>query len=172
MAMVMVFGVALHLSTPGDALRTVLLVSVISLVPVAVLMVRQVRRGSWTNADASNRAERPILFAVAIVGLAVLVGGVLLFRPGSFQIRGAIGVLALLAACAVITKWVKVSLHMAFGAVATTTLLSLGSPIGWVLLAVLPALAWSRLTLKRHQPSEVAIGLILGVVFGYAIVNL
>lgn len=172
MSMVMVLGVALHLSTPREALRTLLLVALIALLPIAALMVRQVRRGSWTNVDASNRAERPLLFAVGIVALAVLLGAVLVFRPGSFLLRGAVGVLGMLAVCAVATRWVKVSLHMAFGALATTTLLFLGSPAGWVLLAVMPALAWSRLALKRHSPAEVAIGLLVGIAFGFAIYSL
>jgi len=172
MTMVMVLGAALHFGTPREALQTLLFVALIALLPVAALMVRQVRRGSWTNVDASNRAERPLLFAVGIAALAVLLGAVLVFRPGSFLIRGVIGVLIMLAVCAVATRWVKVSLHMAFGALATTTLLSLGSPAGWVLLALMPALAWSRLSLKRHGPAEVAIGLLVGIAFGYAINNL
>ena len=168
----MVLGTALHFSTPREALRTLLFVTLIALLPVAVLMIRQVRKGSWTNVDASNRAERPLLFAVGIGALAVLLGAVLVFRPGSVLLRGAIGVLAMLVVCAVATRWIKVSLHMAFGALATTTLLFLGSPAGWVLLALMPALAWSRLALKRHSPAEVAIGLLVGIAFGFAIYNL
>jgi len=169
MTLVMVLGTALRFSSPGEALRTVLVVALVALLPVAALMIRQVRRGSWTNVDASNRAERPLLFAVGIAALAVLVGAVLVFRPGSFLLRGAAGVLIMLAVCAVATRWVKVSLHMAFGALATTTLLSLGSPAGWVLLAVMPGLAWSRLALERHRPAEVALGLLVGIAFGCAI---
>lgn len=172
MTMVMVWGAALHFSTPREALRILLLVTLIALLPVAVLMVRQVRRGSWTNVDASDRAERPLLFTIGIVALMVLLGAVLVFWPGSFLIRGAVGVLLMLATCAVATRWVKVSLHMAFGALATTILLALGSSVGWVLLVLLPALAWSRLALKRHRPAEVAIGLLVGIAFGYAISKL
>lgn len=172
MSMVMVLGAALRFSTPREAFRTLLLVTLVALLPVAVLMIRQVRKGSWTNVDASNRAERPLLFAVGIVALAVLIGAVLVFRPGSFLIRGAVGALAMLAVCAVATRWIKISLHMAFGALATTTLLFLGSPAGWVLLAMLPALAWSRLALKRHSLVEVAIGLLAGIAFGFAIHSL
>jgi hypothetical protein len=172
MVMVMVLGAALRFGTPREALRTLLLVALVALLPVAALMVRQVRSGSWTNVDASDRAERPLLFAVGIVALVVLLGAVLVFRPGSFLLRGVAGVLIMLAVCAVATRWVKVSLHMAFGALATTTLLSLGSPAGWALLAVMPALGWSRLALKRHRPAEVAIGLLVGVAFGLAISDL
>lgn len=172
MTLVMVFGVALRFGTPREALRTVLLVALIALLPIGALMVRQVRRGSWANVDASDRAERPLLFAVGIAALAVLLGVVLVFRPAGFPLRGTAGVLLMLVVCAVATRWVKVSLHMAFGALATTILLSLGSPAGWVLLAVVPALAWSRLTLKRHSLAEVALGLLIGILFGYAMVHL
>ena len=165
----MVLGTALHTGTPGEALQTALLVALIALLLVAVLMVRQVRRGSWTNVDASNRAERPLLYAVGIVAMAVLIGGVLVFRPGSILIRGAIGVLIMLIVCAIATRWIKVSLHMAFGALATTVLLVVGSPLGWVLLVLMPALAWSRLALERHRPAEVAIGVVVGIAFGCAI---
>lgn len=172
MTMVMVLGASLRFSTPREALQTLLLVTLIALLPMAALMVRQVRKGSWTNVDASNRAERPLLYAVGIAALTALLGAMLVFRPGSSQIRGVVGVLIMLAVCAVATRWVKVSLHMAFGALATTTLLSLGSPAGWALLAAMPALAWSRLALKRHRPIEIAMGLLVGVASGYAINNL
>ena len=171
MTLAMVLGVALHFETPREAIRTVVLVALIALLPLAVLMVRQVRRGSWTNVDASHLAERPLLLGVGIVALAVLLGTVLVVRPGSFLVRGALGVLILLAVCAVAARRVKVSLHMAFGALATTTLLLLGSAAGWVLLALMPALAWSRLALERHRPAEVAIGLLIGLACGWAIVN-
>jgi hypothetical protein len=169
MTMIMVLGVALRVSTPWEAVRTSLLVGLIVVAPVAVLMVRQVRRGSWTNVDASNRAERPLLFAVGMIALAVLLWTVLIFQSGSFLVRGVVGVLIMVAVCAGVTRWIKVSLHMAFGALATTILMSAGSPAAWALLAVMPVLAWSRVTLKRHRPAEVMVGLLVGVAFGYAI---
>ena len=171
-SMVMVLAVALRNSSAADALRTALLVAAIAVVPIAVLMVRQVRKGAWGNVDASNPAERPLLFGVSIAALALLIAMVLVLRPGSVLIRGALGVLILLIASAVATRWVKISLHSAFGALATTTLLAIRSPAGLVLLALLPALAWSRLSLERHQGIEVAIGLCLGVVIGLAITSL
>jgi uncharacterized membrane protein len=57
MTLVMVLGVALRLSTPRAALQTVLLVAACAIVPVAVLMIRQVRKGTWENVDASRKAN-------------------------------------------------------------------------------------------------------------------
>lgn len=171
MVMAMVLGTALRFSTPREAVRAVALVALIALVPVALLMVRQVRSGSWANVDASNLAERPVLFIVGIGAVLALLATTLAMRPGSFLIRGTVGVLVMLAVCAVATTWIKVSLHAAFGALAATTLLLLGSPSGWPLFAVLPVLAWSRLALGRHTASEVVAGVFVGLVFGYAIVS-
>ena len=72
----------------------------------------------------------------------------------------------MMVVCTVMTPWIKVSLHLAFASFAATTLILLGSPVGWVLLAVIPVLAWSRLHLSRHQPNEVVLGVIVGVVAG------
>lgn len=170
MVVVMVFGVALRLGPPRQALRTGLAVALLTLLPIVALMIRQVRFGSWANVDASNRAERPLLFAGCMVALVALVAYAIVFQPATFLVRGAVGVLAMLAACALATRWVKVSLHMAFGALAATTLVAVGSPAGWFLVAALPPLAWSRLALGRHQAVEVAVGLLAGVAAGYVIV--
>jgi len=168
----LVVATALHFGGTREAIRTALLVAVVAILPIAVLMVRQVRRGAWGNVDASHRGERPLLFAVGLLALAALLGVLLVLRPDSFLVRGAAGVLAMLAVCAVATRWIKVSLHMAFAALAAVTLLALGSPSGWALLSILPPLAWSRLVLGRHRPAEVVVGLLLGGVFGYAIRHL
>lgn len=166
-----VFAVAagLRLGTSADALGALLLVALVAILPVAVLTVRQVRRGSWTNVDASNQKERPVLFLVGTVALAALAVFAFVFRPGSFLGRGAIAVLVMLAVCAVINRWLKISLHMAFAALVTTTLLLLRSPVGWALVPVVPALAWSRLALGRHRLPEVIAGFVIGCLSGYAL---
>ena len=106
--------------------------------------------------------ERPILFLVALATMAAVVGWLLLTNPQSFLIRGLLVTGALVAVSAVITRWVKVSLHMAFAAMAATAMTVMRSPVGYLLLAVVPVLAWSRLALGRHRPLEVALGAALG----------
>jgi membrane-associated phospholipid phosphatase len=172
MAGVLSAAVATRLSPPAEAARTVALVLLVSVVPVAVLMIRQVRRGSWEHVDASHRSERPVLFLVAAVSLLALAGIAFALQPRSFLIRGALGTLAMVAVCAVATRWLKVSLHMAFAALATTLLLALGSIVGWLLLALMPLLAWSRLYLGRHTPAEVVAGVVAGAIAGFALYRL
>jgi hypothetical protein len=154
---------------PRETLRAMSLVALVALVPVALLMWLQVRRGAWQNVDASNARERPALFWVGGAALLVLLVYLRLRQPESFLIRGSVAVLAMMGVCALATRWVKVSLHLAFATLAATSLLLLGSPLGWLLVAVLPALAWSRLALGRHRSIELALGVAAGALTGVAL---
>jgi membrane-associated phospholipid phosphatase len=160
---VMVGTVAARRSSAGEALRSVAIVLAFTVIPMLVLMVRQVRAGAWENVDASNRKERPILYLVCGLGLAALVAYSFLAGAQSFLLHGVVGTLAMVGVCALATRWIKVSLHMAFATLATTCLLLLPSRVGWVLLPLVPALAWSRLFLARHRPLEVILGTAIGL---------
>jgi len=166
---VMVGTAAASRQTRSEAFRSIALVVLMTIVPIAVLMIRQVRRGVWENADASNRRERPMLYLVQGAGLIALLAYLTLSGPQSFMVRGVVATLGMVAVCAVATRWIKVSLHMAFAALAATTLAVMGSIVGYVLLLVLPVLAWARLALSRHTPLELALGTLAGVSAGVAI---
>lgn len=152
----------------GEAVGSVGLVMLFAIVPLALLMWRQVRRGKWENADASNRTERPMLYIAGGVSVLALLAYLLLLRPQSFMVRGVVATFGMMAVCAVATRWVKVSLHMAFAALAATGLALMRSPVGYALLLALPAILWSRLTLQRHTPLEVILGTIIGAGAGAA----
>lgn len=169
MVALMVGGAALRFGSPAEAAKTIALVAVATVLPVVILMLLQVRRGAWSNVDASNRAERPMLFAVGSAGLVALIVYLTLAQSESFLFRGALGTLGLLAACAAATRWIKVSLHLAFATLAATSLILLGSWLGWTLVPLVPLLAWSRLRLGRHRAAEVVVGGVAGVVTAVAI---
>lgn len=166
---VMVGTAAAGRQSAGAAVRTVAMVVLFTIVPIAVLMWRQVRRGNWQNADASNRAERPILYIVGGVALVALLAYLMVARTESFMLRGVVATLVMLTACGIATRWIKVSLHMAFATLATLALVLMRSPVGYALLVALPALAWSRLKLERHSPIELALGTLIGASAGAAL---
>ena len=139
------------------------------ILPVALLMARQVRAGRWGNVDASEPRERPVLFAVAFLALSALLLYLWVRRTDTFLLRGVAGTLALVVVAAVANRWIKVSLHMAFASMTTTVLVLLGSLVGWCLIPVVPALAWSRLQLSRHRPTELVAGTALGWITGLAV---
>jgi hypothetical protein len=166
---VLVGAAAAMRQTRAEALRTVTAVALLTILPVAVLMWRQVRRGRWQNTDASNRAERPVLYLVGAIGLVALLTYVLFSRQSASMARGVLATLGMLTVCGVTTRWIKVSLHMAFASLAATGLALMRSPVGYALLIALPALVWSRLTLHRHTRGEVALGTMIGAAAGLAL---
>lgn len=154
------------------AAQSVLVVTLIVLVPIAVVMFGQVRRGRWSNVDASKPSERPLLFAVAVTGLVAVLAWLLLNDPQSFLVRGVLVVTVFLLLSAILTRWVKLSLHVAFVALTATALCLIGSRVGYALIALVPVMFWSRVTLGRHRPFELLVGLVLGVATGVALVRL
>ena len=156
--------------SPGRAIQSVSLVVIAIIVPIAVLMFSQVRRGLWSNVDASKPSERPVLFLVALGGLVATLVWLAIHDPRSFLVRGLLVTAAFLLVAALVTRWVKVSLHVAFAALTATTLLLLGSPAGYPLVGVVPVVFWSRIALGRHQFHELVVGLVLGVLTGVALV--
>jgi hypothetical protein len=155
----------------GKVVQSVLLLIIAVVVPIAVLMFLQVRRGRWSNVDASKPSERPVLFMVALAGLVGALGWLLLNDPQSFLVRGMLVAAAFLLLAALLTRWVKLSLHVAFAALTATTL-CLGSAVGYALIAVVPVIFWSRIALARHRVHELLVGLVLGVLTGIVLVRL
>jgi hypothetical protein len=155
----------------GSAVQSVLLVVMAVVVPIAVLMFRQVRRGRWSNVDASEPSERPVLFLVMLAGLIAALGWLLLHDPQSFLVRGLIVTAAFLLVAALLTRWIKLSLHVAFAALTATTLCLLGSAVGYALVAVIPVVFWSRIAMGRHRVHELLAGLALGILTGVVLVR-
>lgn len=153
-----------------NPLGPLLIVGIAVLAPLATLMIRQVRSARWSNVDASKPAERPILFAVALAGLVAAVGWLLITDPHSFLVRGMCVIAAFLIVAALLTRWIKLSLHVAFAALTATALSMLGSAVGYALVPVVAALWWSRGELSRHSVRELAVGLLLGVVTGILLI--
>jgi hypothetical protein len=157
------WSVAVYHRTPNEMIRHIIMLVGIPLACVAAVMIYQTRRGAWRTTDASNRHERQQLL---IVGLSVSTAFLCVLAASTwhpFLIKGAAAVVAILTMCAALTRWLNVSLHLAFIAFAATILVYLNFPAGWGLVLLVPVLAWSRLALQRHVPLEVAAGVLVGV---------
>jgi hypothetical protein len=157
---------------PAAAARTAGLVAALFVLPLALLTARQVRRGAWATVDASDPRERPVLFLVGAAGLLVLLGYFARVHPGTPLVAGTAGVLIMVAVCAAVTPWVKISLHLAAAALTAAVLLGQGIALGWPLAAALPALGWSRVALGRHRWPEVALGAGVGACTGVIVARL
>jgi membrane-associated phospholipid phosphatase len=127
----------------------------------------QVKAGRWAHVDASARAERSSLnwfLATLLLASAALVW----FGLRNLHMSVALVLSAtLIVAALLLARWVKMSLHVAFAAFATSLLW----PMTWAVVAgilVTAAVAWSRLTLGRHVAADVVAGLLLGTLAGGA----
>lgn len=131
---------------------------------VAVFVIIGVALKVFSNFDVSKREQRPLLFffsAFAIfcylLSLYILDGPKILFIAIFAIILGLIAII-------VVNKWIKASIHMA---TATSVLLFIGivyKGYFFLLLILLPLLAWSRVKTKEHTPLETLIGSVLGIV--------
>ena len=164
--MLFLAGVAGFLFGAWDGLAAGAAMIAMLIAVVGALMFHQVRTGRWLNVDASRPEERPVLYVLLLVALAVMVAFVLLTGRNTYLVRGILGAMTITLISGVLNRRIKISLHMAFGAFAAFLLVLMGSLVGWVLLVLLPPIGWSRLFLRRHTLTEVIAGAALGVAVG------
>jgi membrane-associated phospholipid phosphatase len=145
---------------------TLLLAVAVVVVPLWAFMLWKWRSGKWSTVDASIAKERPPVYWLALLLVAVLTLLLGLTSGWTPLLRGCAAVAAMLAISLALNRWIKLSNHMAFAAFAAVVSLRLELSLGIALLIVVPFLAWSRLTLSRHTWSEVVAGVLLGAVTG------
>lgn len=152
---------------PAEVTRVALAAALIVAAIVAVYSLLQVRAARWSHVDASAPAERVhlnrFLAALLLTAAALLwIAGQPAALVAGLGWSAAIVIVALAA-----RRWMKLSLHSAFGAYAAGLLWPLLLAMA-VLASLAAAVAWSRLQLGRHTTAEVAAGLGLGVMAGAA----
>lgn len=151
---------------PSSLPRTAAGISIAVAIVWAFVLQRR-RSGRWGTVDASDRRERPLLYAVVLV----VVAGYWLWLGGTASPtgQGVLAVIAMLCIAGFANRWIKLSLHMASLAFAGAAMLSLWPPAGVAALLALPLLGWSRLRMARHTLPEVLGGSALGLAAGSAL---
>jgi hypothetical protein len=143
-------------------LRVSALLAAATVLPLLVITLRNVRRGTWTNFDVSDRGQRGGLYYAAVP--LTLVGAGIMYAAGAppALARGTLVVGALLLAALLLSPFLKTSLHMLFAGWCGVMLMRGMPATVWLVPILICALAWSRLYLKRHTWPEVAVGLAIG----------
>ncbi|MBX2797882.1 MAG: hypothetical protein KTR31_09445 [Myxococcales bacterium] len=120
-----------------------------------------IHRGWWTDADVSQRQQRPGLFVLGCSCLASLWLVAAWSGPPVVERLASASVLAATAGTAITLAGFKVSGHVAIP-VALAALAWPTSPAATALLLTVAAvLSWARLAATRHQPAEVLGGWLL-----------
>jgi len=136
------------------------------ILPLTVVLIRRTRRGEWTDFDVSHREQRPGLYYAAIPLLAI--SAVLVWSLGGPPrlLRSFLAVAFLFLAGLVGNRFLKISLHMMFGAFCVLIITRVYPWSLFLTIPLLASLAWSRWRLERHTPAEIAVGLLLGIAAG------
>lgn len=157
------FAIATKLSnTPTSTHVKTVVISTMLLVTVLGLAysVWQVQRGYWSHIDASKPNERAQLLPILLLLLGIATLSLWALDMPKQVVSGPIAGIALVLAAHSVRHWMKPSLHVGFGILATG--LNNTLPVDVSLLAATALVGWSRLALGRHTRREVAVGAALG----------
>lgn len=137
-------------------------------VPIGITTLRGVRKGTYTNLDVSDQAQRQKWFITTTL-LLLLVTLIIWLTNQDRTLRLAVTcALVLLVTAQVVNTRVKASMHLAFHVFLSFLILHFNGVAGISFLLFAPLLAWSRIHLKRHVWKEIVVGVILGAVLGAA----
>ena len=150
-------------STP-DALKWALISIALSVLPVFIIVIYLVRRKKLEGIFINPRQQRYRIYLLA--GGFAVVGCVVLNYLGAPELLLATfvaGLVAIAIFMGINFLW-KISLHTAFVTASVTVLIIVYGAIGIVTVALLPPVAWSRMELELHSPTQVAAGALLAAV--------
>jgi membrane-associated HD superfamily phosphohydrolase len=150
------------------AIKIILIILFLALVPTGLFIVFNVKRGAYTNYDVSNQKQRTSLYLFSLCVIILIMGGLIYNKEPVFIIGGSLGAFTLLLLSFLVNLKLKCSLHTSFVLFIAISFLQLN--IYWSLGLFIFSLimAWSRLVLHRHTLQEVIAGAILGTSVGMA----
>lgn len=134
--------------------------------PLVAIILRNVRRGTWSDFDVSRHDQRLGLYRAGLPLL--LLAGIVLYAVGASprMMRSVAAGAAIFAAGVLGHRFLKLSMHMMFAAFCAALIIRLypWSSVGVVPFVVL--IAWSRHSLGRHTWTEIVIGAMIGTAAG------
>jgi hypothetical protein len=140
----------------------ILILIIVTGIPLAYLVIG-LKRGWVSDLEMTQRSERPrfILISLSSDILALLV---LRFLHGPHLLSVIVLTYFCLAIIMLtISRFWKISLHMAgVGGFSTALLYVFGAPMLWAFLS-LPLVAWARLHRRKHTSAQLVAGAITGV---------
>jgi membrane-associated phospholipid phosphatase len=148
----------------GDA-RAALGVA-IAFTAISVVVLLGIRAGRFDDFDVSERRQRPGFYLVMTLGALALA---FWLRADAQAFRACLIAAAALAACGVLNRWIKVSLHTVFSLYAAGFWATWSLVAGLIALPIAAAVAWSRVRLGRHSTREVLVGGMVGLCAGLCV---
>jgi membrane-associated phospholipid phosphatase len=150
--------------TLSGALKWGAVAMALSVLPVLVFVLVQVRRKKLESIFPEERSPRRMIYALASVLAAAGLWVMWYFgAPRLLEVSFLAGLLAVIVFMVINFFW-KISLHASFVASSATVLtIIFGAKAAWMFL-LLPLIGWARVALKVHTVAQVAAGAVLAVV--------
>ena len=144
-----------------EAIRWSLIGLALSVFPVFAVVLYLVSKKKLNGIFINPREQRHRIYLLAI--LCAIIGYIILVvldAPQLLVATFAAGLAAVIIFMVINLFW-KISLHTAFiTASATVLVIVYGSVAAWTVLLV-PMVAWARIEMKRHTPTQVLTGAVL-----------
>lgn len=131
---------------------------------VAIFIVLGVLLGVFSNFDVSKREQRPLLFLFSAFAMFCYLLSLITLNGPKVLFIALFAIILGLMVIVIVNRWIKASIHMA---TATSVILFIDivyKGYFFLLLFLIPLLAWSRVKMKEHTPLETVVGSILGIV--------
>jgi hypothetical protein len=160
------FTIPLTVAVLARSWRYAAVIAVTTTLPIALIIARNVRRGTWSDADVSRRDQRSSLYYAMVPVL--LVSGIALHLTGASprMMAGVLAAAIMLIAGLLANRFLKVSMHLMFDAYCAINLAAVFPRLIPLFVLALAAVAWSRRKLDRHTWAELAVGTVIGLVVG------
>ncbi len=126
-----------------------------------------VKKKFFNNIDVSNRKQRVILYPV-VIAVVLLFALFVYFQngPRSLVYASCMFVAALIVFDIVNTR-IKASIHVAAVASLVTGVVYHYGSSAYLLVLLIPLMAWARIVEKRHTLQETIVGGVMGVLFSF-----
>jgi membrane-associated phospholipid phosphatase len=136
------------------------------ILPVTIWNYVKVLRGEYSNFDVSERKSRPSMYFLIMILLVILLLILWFNNQTDSLFIGLCFSLVLIVISSLTNLFLKASLHTSLSFFFSFATLVVSGTLGIIMLLLSLLIAMSRLILKRHTPSEVVVGGIIGSLIG------
>ncbi len=145
-----------------EALRYILPLILIAVIPILAWIIINVKKGKYTNMDVSDRKQRNSLYYFIIGALVVYLSYYYIkFNEWDFKI---LYLLILLVLMFFSNHYIKSSMHTGLNIFVAALFYAENPCFGWIWLILSVIVGVTRVILKRHSIAEVFSGSILAFI--------
>jgi membrane-associated phospholipid phosphatase len=151
--------------TTGDVIQALAWTgyTMIFLIAISFFVIYGVHKKIFTDLDVSKRGQRPLLFIVGICMTLFYLCGLTFLNAPKILIFVTIGFIAGVLLLSLINTRLKVSFHVTTVSALLFALAIIYQGFYYLVLLLIPLVAWARLKIKRHTLPETVVGAVFGV---------